>query len=122
MLAQKICALKKIATYARSMEAHTPRIILRSALITRRMELLRKELHPIKEKIPGMTGIPRSPSHKYLHAWKNLRSLSRKPAREEISVVVMGKVIATLTLLKVLGQVVPGKTLFVVRNIKLRVN
>ena len=120
MRAQKMHALKKIATYARSMEAHTPLIIPRSAVITRRMEC--EELHPIKEKVPGMTGIPRSPSHKYLHAWKNLRSSSRKPAREARNVVVMRKVIVTPTLLEVLGQVVPGITLFVVRNLKLRVN
>ncbi len=104
------------------MGVHTPRIIPLSAAITRRTELLHKELHPIKEKIPGMTGIPRSPLHKYLHAWKNLRSLSRKPAREARNVVFMRKVIATLTLLEVLGQVVLGKILFVVRNLKLRVN
>ncbi len=114
--------LKKIVTYARSMGAHTPCIIPLSVTVTRRMELLCKELHPIKEKIPGTTRIPRSPSHKYLHTWKNLRSLSRKPAREARNVIVMRKVIATLTLLEVLGQVVRGKTLFVERNLKLRVN
>ncbi len=62
--------IEKIATYARSMGAHTPRIIPQSAAVKRRTELLCEELPPIKEKIPGMTGIPRSPSHMYLHAWK----------------------------------------------------
>ena len=91
------------------MEAHTPSIIPQSAAVTRRTELLCKELHTMKEKIPGMTGIPRSPSRKFLHAWKNLRSLSRKPAREARNVIVMKKVIATPTPLEVLGQVYQGK-------------
>ena len=51
-----------------------------------------------------------------------MRSLSRKPAREARNVLVMRKVIATLTLLEGLGQVVPGITQFVVGNLKLRVN
>ena len=51
-----------------------------------------------------------------------MRSLLRKPTREARNVIVMRKVIATPTLLEVLGQVVLGKTLFTVRNLKLRVN
>ncbi len=103
------------------MGACTPCIIPWSAIITRRMGLLCEELHPIREEIPGTTGIPRSSSHKYLHAWKNLRILSRKPARLARYVIIMRKVIATPTLLEVLGQVVPGTALFVVRNLKSRV-
>ena len=53
MRVQKMNALKKIANYARSMGACTPRIIPQSAAVTRRMELLREELHPVKEKNSG---------------------------------------------------------------------
>ena len=51
---------------------------------------------------------------------ENLRNLSRKLTKRVRNAAVTRKVtVVTLTLLEVFGQLVPGKLVFVVRNLKL---
>ena len=119
---QNTRALTKTATYVKSMEACTTCITPRGVATTKKTELLRVELLPVKEEIPGTTGIRRSHSRKYSCTWRNLKSLSRKPPRVARSVVITRKVTATLIPLEVLGQVVLGKIVFIVRNLKFKVN
>ncbi len=52
-----------------------------------------------------------------------MRSLSRKPTKGTGNVVVMKKVIAATPIpLEVLGLVVPGNLVIVLRNLKINVN
>ena len=52
-----------------------------------------------------------------------MRSLSRKPTKGAGNVIVERKVtVATLIPLEVFGQVVPGRVIFIVRKLKLKVN
>ncbi len=51
-----------------------------------------------------------------------MKGLSRKPPGVRRSIVVIRKVTVTPIPLEVLGQVVPGKIVFVIRNLKLKVN
>ena len=68
MCSQNTHVLTKTVTYAKCMGMHTPHITPQSVTATKKMELLRVELSPIKEEILGMTGIQRIHLCKYSHA------------------------------------------------------
>ncbi len=50
-----MCALRKIANYARRMGMHTPSIALQSVIAARRMELLHEVISSRMEESPAKT-------------------------------------------------------------------
>eukprot|EP00804_Cyclotella_cryptica_P002876 CCRYP_009390-RA/>CCRYP_009390-RA protein AED:0.00 eAED:0.00 QI:79/1/1/1/0/0/2/4/156 len=115
---RSILALRKTASYAKSMGAHTPRTTLPSVAGTTRTELLRGVLSGKLHESPAKTVAPRSPTPRSWLAWRNLRSLSRKPTKKARNVAIAKKVRAIPTHPEVLGRVVPGKMKIVVRKLK----
>ncbi len=97
-------------------------ITLWNVAIIKSMELLQVELTTRWEKDPGTIRIPISPTHKSWHTWKNLRNSLRKQTRVARNTTITKKATATQTPLEILGQVVPGKTMIVLRNLKLITN
>ena len=76
---------------------------------TTKMELLREVLPGKLHKSLARIVAQRSPTPRSWLAWRNLRSLSRKPIKKARNLAVAKKATAIPTHPEVLGRVVPGK-------------
>ena len=83
---------------------------------TTKMELLRWVLSGRLHESLARIVVQRSPTPRSWLAWKNLRSLSRKPIKKARNVTVVKKAAAIPTRPEVLGRVVPGKMKIDVRK------
>jgi hypothetical protein len=80
------------------------------------MELLRGVLSGKLHESLARIVVQRNPTPRFWLAWRNLRSLSRKPIKRARNVAVVTKATVIPTHPEVLGRVVPGKMKIDVRK------
>ena len=98
----------------------TPRITPWSVADIRRMEPQYGALLVDRDRNPMKTGMQRSPMCKSWHTWRNSKSNSKWLTRKAENITTTTKVTTIPTLPEVLGLVVPGNIVFVIRNLKLK--